>query len=65
MIEDILYLGNIIFFLFLWRVTLQVVLNVIQLCLKKDESPTGDEYHRLYEESMEWMRQERQKPRRR
>ncbi len=65
MIEEILYLGNIIFFIFLWRVTLQIVLGVIRLCLKKDGSPTGDEYHRLYEESMEWMRQERQKPHRR
>lgn len=64
MIEEILYFGNILFFLFLCRVTLQIVLSVVRLFLKKDGSSTGDEYHRLYEESMEWMRQERQKPHR-
>lgn len=65
MIEDILYLGNIIFFLFLWRIILQIVLSVIQVRLKKDGNPTGDEYHILYEESMEWMRQESRKSHRR
>ncbi|WP_048102676.1 hypothetical protein [Methanosarcina barkeri] len=65
MIEDILYFGNVVFFLFLCEITIQVVFNVIRMCLRKDGSPTGDEYHRLYEESMEWMRQGSRKPHRR
>ncbi|PAV12282.1 hypothetical protein ASJ81_06790 [Methanosarcina spelaei] len=65
MMEEILYLGNIIFFIFLWRIILQVLLSVIQIFLKKDRSSTGDEYHRLYEESIEWMRQESRKSHRR
>ena len=65
MMEEILYLGNIIFFIFLWRIILQVLLSVIQIFLKKDRSPTGDEYHRLYKESIEWMMQESRKSHRR
>jgi len=65
MIEDILYFGNLIFFLFLCEVALQVVFSVIRMCLRKDGSPKGDEYHRLYEESMEWMKQGSREPHRR
>jgi len=65
MIEDILYFGNLIFFLFLCEVTFRVVFSVIRICLNKGGSPKSNEYHRLYEESMEWMRQGSRKPHRR
>ncbi len=56
MIEDISFFGYFIFVVFFGRVILQIVLGVIRLCLKKDGNPIESEYHRLYEESMEWMR---------
>lgn len=56
MIEDISVFGYFFFVVFFGRVILQIVFGVIRLCLKKGGNPVEDEYHKLYEESMEWMR---------
>ena len=56
MMEDISFFGYFIFVVFFGGVILQIVSGVIRLCLKKDGSHTENEYHRLYEESMDWMR---------
>ncbi|WP_156165793.1 hypothetical protein [Methanosarcina sp. 2.H.A.1B.4] len=55
MIEDISFFGYFIFFFIFGRVILQIVRGVIRVFLKKKGTPIEDEYHRLYEESMEWM----------
>ncbi len=56
MIEDISFLGYFIFFYIFGRVILQIVSGVIRLFLKKNVTPIEVEYHKLYEESMEWVR---------
>jgi len=56
MIEDISFLGYFIFFYIFGRVILQIVSGVIRLFLKKNVTPVEVEYHKLYEESMEWVR---------
>ena len=56
MIEDISFFGYFIFFYLFGRVILQIVRGVIRLFLKKGGTPIETEYHRLYEESMEWVR---------
>lgn len=64
MLDDLFYFGNLIFLIYLWGLILQIVLSVIRFCLNGGKTK-GNEYHRLYEESMEWMRQEKQEPNRR
>ncbi|MHC1755787.1 MAG: hypothetical protein AB9861_10245 [Methanosarcina sp.] len=56
MIEDISSFGYFIFFFLFGKVILQIVRGVIRLFLKKGRTPIENEYHRLYEESMEWAR---------
>lgn len=58
MIEDIFYFGYIVFLVFLVKAILQIVLSVIWPRLGKNGNSAEDEYHRLYEESMEWLRNE-------
>ena len=64
MIEDIYYIGNIIFVILIWRLILEIILSIIRLGMKKNGTSTDDEYHRLYEESIKWMMGEGQKKRR-
>lgn len=56
MIEDISFFGYFIFFFLFSRVILQIVSGIIRLLLKKGGTPVENEYHKLYEESMEWVR---------
>jgi hypothetical protein len=56
MIEDISFFGYFIFFYIFGRVILQIVSGAIRIFLKKNGTPVEVEYHKLYEESMEWVR---------